>query len=371
MTTPLRQRIAALIAAQGPITIAQFMTLALHDRAAGYYATRDPFGAGGDFITAPEVSQMFGELIGLWLAQVWVDQGRPARPRLVELGPGRGSLMSDALRALRLVPAFRDALEVVLVEASPVLRDIQREVLKDCGVAVRWTENFDTALTDRPLFLVANEFFDALPIHQYVKSEIGWCERMVTLDSEGAPAFALAPVAIPNARLPANRDGAPRGGVYEQCLAGEALMEEIAYAIAARGGGALIVDYGYEAVGFSETLQAVADHKYVDTLANPGASDLSAHVDFKALGDAVVRGGASACGPVAQGDLLVALGIVQRAERLAAQQSPGGIKSARYTLGDTPNLRGQLDKLIQPEQMGTLFKALAVVPRRAPMPPGF
>ncbi|HEX4301358.1 MAG TPA: SAM-dependent methyltransferase [Rhizomicrobium sp.] len=369
--TPLGERIAALIAAQGPMSIAQFMTLTLLDAKDGYYATRDPFGARGDFITAPEVSQMFGELLGLWLAQVWQDQGRPARPRLVELGPGRGTLMNDALRALRLVPAFRDALDVVLVEASPVLRDLQRETLKDCGVAVRWAENFDTALADRPLFLLANEFFDALPIHQYVKSESGWHERMVTLDADGALVFVLAPVAISNARLPANRDGAPRGGVYEQCLAGEALMEEIARAIAAQGGAALIVDYGYDAAGFAETLQAVADHKYAELLAEPGASDLSAHVDFNALGDAVVRGGASVCGPVGQGEFLLALGIVQRADRLVQKQTIGGDWRHRDHLGDSPDIRRQLEKLILPEQMGTLFKALAVVPRTAPMPPGF
>ncbi len=353
--TPLGQRIAALIASQGPISIAEFMTLALHDRDAGYYATRDPFGAAGDFITAPEISQMFGELIGLWLAQVWQDQGRPARPLLVELGPGRGTLMADALRALRLVPDFRDGLEVVLVEASAVLRTAQQEALQGCGVAVRWSENFDASRAGRPLFLVANEFFDALPIRQYVKSERGWCERMVTLGADGALAFALSPVAISNAAVPADRGGAPRGAVYETAPGGEALMEEIAHAVARQGGAALVIDYGHDTPGFGETLQAVAGHRFADVLAAPGASDLSAHVDFRALGDAAVRGGAAACGPVGQGELLKALGIVQRAGRL----------------GDTPYVRKQLERLILPEQMGILFKALAVVPKSAPTPPGF
>jgi SAM-dependent MidA family methyltransferase len=355
--TPLGQRIAALIASEGPMSIAQFMTLALHDRAAGYYATRDPFGTDGDFITAPEISQMFGELIGLWLAQVWEDQGRPARPLLVELGPGRGTLMADALRALRLVPDFRNSLEVVLVEASPVLRAAQQEMLAESGVALRWTEGFEATPADRPLFLIANEFFDALPIRQYVKSEAGWCERMVTLDANGALAFALSPVAISGARVPANRDGAPRGGVYECSPGGEALMEEIAHGIARRGGGAIVIDYGYDQPGFGETLQAVARHRFAGVLADPGASDLSAHVDFRSLGDAVVRGGASVCGPVGQGEWLLALGIVQRAERLSQNHLDG--------------MTEQLDRLLNPDRMGTLFKALAVMPKGAPTPPGF
>ena len=353
--TPLSRRIAALIAAQGPISIAEFMTLSLHDREAGYYATRDPLGVEGDFITAPEISQMFGELLGLWLAQVWHDQGNPKRPQLVELGPGRGTLMADALRALKLVPAFRDSLEVVLVEASPALRKVQQETLRDCGVAIRWADSFDLSLAGRPVFLVANEFFDALPIRQYVKTERGWCERMVTLDQNGGLAFALAPTALPAGLVPASRDGAPLGGVYEMSSTGEAIGEEIAHAIARDGGAAIIVDYGYGTPGFGETLQAVASHKFADVLTDPGSSDLSAHVDFTALGAAAMHGGASVCGPVEQGAFLVALGIVERAERLSRVK----------------NMTDQLDRLIKPDQMGRLFKVLAIVPKSAPTPPGF
>ncbi len=184
--TTLAARIAALIGAEGPISVAQYMTLALLDPAFGYYATRDPLGAQGDFLTAPETSQMFGELVGLWLAQAWLDQGKPARPALVELGPGHGTLMADALRALKLVPDFRAALEVVLVEASPVLAAQQRESLSGTDVPIRWAASLTDVPADRPLFLVANEFFDALPIRQYVKTPRGWCERMVTLDASGA-----------------------------------------------------------------------------------------------------------------------------------------------------------------------------------------
>jgi len=358
--TPLGRRIAALIGAQGPISIAQFMALALHDPLNGYYATRDPLGAEGDFITAPEISQMFGELIGLWLAQTWHDQGKPARPRLVELGPGRGTLLRDALRAMTLMPEFRDQLEVVLVEMSPALRRVQETVLKDCGVPLRWVESFGSLAADRPLYLVANEFFDALPIRQYVRAERGWCERMVTADADGTLGFALSPVAATG--IPADRDGAPMGGVYEASTAGAALAETIAHVIAARGGAALIVDYGYEAAGFGETLQAVASHNFAGVLDRPGESDLSAHVDFSLLADAAARGGANAWGAVEQGDFLRELGIEQRALRLA--HGDDGMRAV---------LNAQVERLTYADQgrMGALFKALAIVPRGAPTPPGF
>jgi NADH dehydrogenase [ubiquinone] 1 alpha subcomplex assembly factor 7 len=349
--TPVGETIKALIAIQGPISIAEFMTIALHDPSGGYYATRDPFGAQGDFVTAPEISQMFGELIGLWIGQTWMDQGAPAWPLLVELGPGRGALMRDALRALKLVPKLRSGLEAVLIEASPVLRRQQQETLADSGVTVQWADSFEAVAKDRPLFLIANEFFDALPIRQYVKTERGWCERMVTLDEAGALAFALSPVAVAEGRLPADRLHAPLGGFYETSPASEALTEDIADRVARLGGAALIVDYGYDAPGFGETLQAMARHKFTNVLSAPGACDLSAHVDFAALAAAASRGGARACGPVGQGAFLTALGIAQRAEKLNAQ-------AAR-------------DRLTAPEQMGSLFKALAIVPDTAPTPAGF
>jgi SAM-dependent MidA family methyltransferase len=356
--TALGSRIASLIASQGPIPLPEFMTLALLDPVSGYYATRAPIGT--DFITAPEVSQMFGELVGLWLAQCWRDQGKPKRPLLVELGPGRGTLMADALRAMKLMPEFRDQLEVVLVEASPVLTAQQRTTLGDCGVAVRWAGAFEMVPKDRPLFLIANEFFDALPIRQYVRTERGWNERMVTADANGALGFALSPVVVPAANVPASRDGAPIGGVYETSPAGEALVEEIAHRIAQSGGAALIVDYGYAEPGFGETLQAVRSHSFAEVLREPGAVDLSAHVDFTALGDAAARGGASVCGPVEQNGLLLALGIEARAKVLAARNP-----------GMRDQLTAQVERLCNLDQMGELFKAIAIVPKSAPTPPGF
>jgi NADH dehydrogenase [ubiquinone] 1 alpha subcomplex assembly factor 7 len=344
----LAARIAGLIQAQGPLSVAQFMTMALHDPQYGYYATRDPLGARGDFITAPEISQMFGELLGLWIAQCWHDQGKPSPARLVELGPGRGTLMADALRAARLMPEFLAAIEIVLVESNPVLRSVQRETLK--GYPTSWSDRFEEP--DHPLFLLANEFFDALPIRQCVKTERGWCERMVTLDATGTLAFALAPQPLPAELLPPNRDNAPLGAVYETAPAATALAEEIAQSIARKGGAALIVDYGYgAAAGFGETLQAVGGHAFKSALESPGDVDLSAHVDFAAFGDAARANNTAVYGPIDQGDFLGALGIVGRGARLGQV--------------------GAMERLISPDQMGTLFKVLAILPNGTPRPAGF
>ncbi len=350
----LRDRIAALIANQGPISIAEYMTLVLP----AYYATRDPLGSEGDFITSPEVSQMFGELIGLWLAQAWHDQGKPARSLLVEMGPGRGTLMADALRAMKLMPELRDTLEVVLVEISPVLRNVQKETLTDSGLPVRWADSLEDVPRDRPLFLIANEFFDALPIRQYVRTDRGWCERMVMLDARGELVFGIAPVAISAGRVP--RDGAPLGAIYETSPPGDALAEEIAFRIAHHGGAALVIDYGYSAdAGFAETLQAVKSHSFAGVMNDPGNSDLSAHVDFAALSAAARRGGASVAGPVSQGDFLDGLGIRQRADALA------NVRGA-----DPEKIYRQVARLIDDDQMGTLFKVISILPPNAPKPPG-
>ncbi len=353
----LRERIAALIAAQGPISVAQYMTLALHDAEGGYYATRDPFGQAGDFVTAPEISQMFGEMLGLWLGQVWMDQGSPKNTHLVELGPGRGTLMADALRALKRVPGFCDQVQVVLVEASPTLRAVQKTRLEGSGAHIRWTNHFDVA--DVPLLLIANEFFDALPIRQYVKTAHGWCERMV-VEKNGALDFALAPQITPAAAIPASRAGAPEGGVYEVAPAATALVAEIARIIAAQGGAALLLDYGYDIIGFGETLQAVRHHKPQALLADPGQSDLSAHVDFAALTEAARQQGVAIHGPKGQGAFLESLGIGARAKRLAKvnPEQAGQVNQA-------------LNRLTAPDEMGTLFQAMALSPSGAPPLPGF
>jgi NADH dehydrogenase [ubiquinone] 1 alpha subcomplex assembly factor 7 len=350
----LGQRIARMIAAQGPMSIAQFMTLALHDPRDGYYATRDPLGA--DFITAPEISQAFGELLGLWCAKAWHDQGKPRPARLVELGPGRGTLMADALRAARLMPEFLDAIEVVLVETSPVLAAAQKDALKDCKHPLRWVQSATELAHDRPQFTIANEFLDALPIQQFVMTGKGWSERMVGVDASGALTFMLAPVAW-NFSVPPERGEAAPGAVYEFSSAAIALVEDIARGIAHTGGAALFIDYGYKGFGFGETLQTVGDNKYKAILDTPGAVDISAHVDFGAMARAAAAGGAKTYGPIGQGEFLANLGIRER-EASLRRIGQGGMSLA-------------IERLTDAEEMGTLFKALAILPASAPVPSGF
>jgi SAM-dependent MidA family methyltransferase len=267
--------------------------------------------------------------------------------------------MADTLRAAKLDPHFLTSVEVVLIETSARLREAQTEKLKGMPVAIRWLEQFSDSLADRPLFLLANEFFDALPIRQFSFTERGWCERMVGAEKAGALAFGLSPASLP-LQIPAERGTPEHGAVYETCPVGEELAAQMAHIVAQKGGAALIVDYGYDAdAGFGETLQAVAEHGYAGVLDNPGEADLSAHVNFAALARAAVRAGAKAYGPVQQGEFLLSLGIVQRAEALS-----------RNHLGQS-GIGRQLDRLVEPDQMGTLFKALAIVPVNAPTPPGF
>jgi SAM-dependent MidA family methyltransferase len=357
--SPLGQKIARLIEAQGPIPISQFMMLALHDPEHGVYAARDAIGREGDFITAPEISQMFGELIGLWVLETWRQQGCPKRIRLAEFGPGHGTLMKDVLRAARLDANFLAAVDVMLIETSPALTAIQAQTLKTAPVTPRWSEKIGDALNDTPLFLLANEFFDALPIHQYAKTEQGWHERMVVADG-GALDFALAPMAVPGLAIPEDRGPAETGAIFETSPAASALAEEIAAHIAQKGGAALIVDYGHAGTGFGETLQAIARHKAAPLLDAPGTADLSAHVDFAAIAQAAERGGAKAYGPMDQGTFLESLGLAQRAQQLA-KKNPAQAQTvdAAYR------------RLTAADQMGKLFKALAILPPAAPAPPGF
>ncbi|HEY2069564.1 MAG TPA: SAM-dependent methyltransferase [Rhizomicrobium sp.] len=348
----LATRIASLIQAQGPITVAQYMTQALHDPDYGYYAVGNPLGS--DFVTAPEITQVFGELLGLWAAQCWHDQGKPTPARLAELGPGRGTLMEDALRAASLMPEFCDAIEVVLVDSNPSLIAAQKETLEDAGI-IRWCGRFEDVGMDRPLFLIANEFFDAMAVRQFVMTERGWCERMVTLDDTGELAFALSPDPTPLS-LP-DRGPAEPGAVYETSPACEALAEEIALAVVHQGGGALIIDYGYGAgAPFGETLQALGGSQFKELLDSPGDNDLSAHVDFDMLARVARDNGAAVYGPIGQGAFLEALGARKRAEVLD-YSCPGEAAS--------------VERLISPDEMGVLFKVLAILPKTAPRPPGF
>jgi NADH dehydrogenase [ubiquinone] 1 alpha subcomplex assembly factor 7 len=349
----LADRVADLIRRDGPLRLDQYMDLALHDATHGYYATRDPLGAGGDFITAPEISQVFGELIGLWCAVTWQMLGCPTPLRLVELGPGRGTLMGDLLRAAGAVPGFRDAVSIHLVETSPVLRARQRALLGDKPV---WHAGLDQ-VPDGPMLLVANEFFDALPIRQFEKSAGIWRERRVGLDPAGGFAFVAGEEAPAGLIAPAVA-GAGDGAIAEICEAGRALAAAIGRRIAADGGAALIVDYGAERSRDGESLQAVKAHAYHPALDDPGAADLTAHVDFPALAGAAP--GVSAHGPVPQGMFLLRLGAAERIATLA-QASPD----------QAEQIRKAANRLIDPRQMGTLFKVLCLAPRSLPTPPGF
>src|SRR5262249_45263908 len=282
--TPLESEIRRTIAADGPIPVAQFMALALGHPAHGYYVTHDPFGVRGDFITAPEISQMFGELVGLWAAAAWTAMGRPGRVRLVELGPGRGTLMADALRAVKVVEDFCASLAFDLVEMSPLLRQRQEQALRDCSAPLHWHARFADVPEGDPLIVIANEFFDALPVHQAVRTPDGWHERMVGIGEDEKLMLALHPDPILNfSAMPLASVGtAPVGAIYE--WRSDALVTELAERLVRDGGAALIIDYGHCESACGETLQAVGRHGFAPLLERPGEVDLSAHVDFAALG---------------------------------------------------------------------------------------
>ena len=353
----LIDEIKAMIAAHGPITVERYMQLALQHPDFGYYMNRDPFGATGDFTTSPEISQMFGELIGLWAAEVWSSMGAPKSVRLVELGPGRGTLMSDALRAARIVPEFRDALDVWLVETSPTLAAIQHDLLVDSGAAISWAQSL-REVPQGPAIFVGNEILDALPVRQFRRVR-GQCrERTVSLNGEGELTFDFAP--IPKPLIIAN---APNGAILEVSPSGHRLMFELGTRLVKQGGAGLLIDYGHAATGFGDTLQALRAHRHVDPLAAPGDCDLTAHVDFAAMARSASATGAAVYGPIDQGDFLRAIGIDLRTKALAERASPERAEEFQRA-------RSRLVGKNQGE-MGTLFKAMAVADRKLRPPPGF
>lgn len=354
--TALAAEIRERIRREGPVSVAAYMELCLNHPGHGYYRRGRPIGAAGDFVTAPELSQMFGELIGLWCADAWRIMGRPSRVRLAELGPGRGTLLADALRAAGTVPAFRRAIDLHLVESSETLRAEQAARLGDAGPT--WHARFET-VPPGPVLVIANEFFDALPIRQFERVGDSWRERVVTVAPDsGALGFAVNCTACPGA---AGLGAAPAGSIIERAPAREALAATLATRIGTDGGAALIIDYGHERPGIGDTLQAVKRHRRHDVLADPGDADLTAHVDFSALAAAVRHAGAGTFGPVPQGAFLQALGIDARADRLrqsASAEQAAAIDAARR-------------RLVGADQMGTLFKALAIAHPALGAPPGF
>lgn len=352
----LEAHIRSLIADDGPITVERFMELALGHPEHGYYMNRDPFGASGDFTTAPEISQMFGELIGLWAAEVWATMGRPNPLRLVELGPGRGTLMSDALRAARVSPNFRAALDVTLVETSPTLAEIQHETLLTAGAPIAWVATLAEA-PEGPAIFIGNEFLDALPVRQYVRNHNRWRERVVWVDRSGAIAFA--PGRQPEPFIHAQGE---EGDIIETCPAAHRLVYELAGRLARQGGVALFIDYGHGVTTIGETLQAVRAHRIADVLAEPGECDLTAHVDFAAMARTARAAGAAVYGPVDQGDFLREIGLETRARALSERSPDRGqeFEQARRRLMGKDG-----------GEMGALFKVMAVAHRDLPPPPGF
>ncbi|WP_341368846.1 SAM-dependent methyltransferase [Yoonia sp. BS5-3] len=348
--TALGDLLVARIAQAGPISLADYMAECLMHPEHGYYATRDPLGVAGDFITAPEISQMFGELIGLVLAQTWIEQGKPGNCILAELGPGRGTLMADILRATRRVPGFHDAVAVHFVETSKPLRRKQAQLVPDAT----WHDQIDT-LPQVPLFLIANEFFDALPIRQFIREGGGWRERMIGAP-DGTLTFGLsdpAPLGALAHRLEDTQDG----DLVEYCPALPAITAEIDDRIATHGGAALIIDYGdWQSQG--DTLQALAGHARADVLAAPGAADLTAHVDFAAIAQGTQKATHSRL--TTQGVFLERLGITERAQALA-----------RNLTGDALDTHIKAHRrLTHPAEMGELFKVIGITPRDANPPPG-
>lgn len=357
--TPLAEILRARIRDGGPVDIGAFMDLALGHPAHGYYITRDPLGAKGDFTTAPEISQMFGELLGAWAADMWIKLGAPDPFSLIECGPGRGTLMADALRATARVPGFHAALRVHLVETSPALRERQEAALKDC--APLWHERFGDIPSDRPFILLANEFLDALPVRQIVKTDAGWAERVVTLDANGDFIFGLAPSA-PEFLASLVRFAARTGDVAEISPARVAFVRDVCRRMKAQKGAALFVDYGYDKAAPGETVQAVKNHAFAPVLCDIGNADLTAHVDFGAIVETASAEGIGIAGPAGQGDFLTRLGIRARAEALMqAAKSPAQARE----------IETALDRLVNPARMGGLFRTLALYEGAEQPPEGF
>lgn len=353
MTTPLAEKIKAIIRAQGPISVTDYFALCLADPEYGYYRTRDPFGRGGDFVTAPEVSQLFGEMFGIFLVHAWEKHLRPTRNvRIAEIGPGRGTMMSDMLRVVKkLAPALYDSATIHLVETSAVLREVQARTLDGHVGKVTWHDGFDEVPAGF-LLLAANEFFDAVPIRQFVKTQAGFRERLVALNGEDELTFVAGAGGIDPALLPLDHQAAALGSIAEVAPARAAIMQMLSDRLFNSGGTAVIIDYGHLASGLGDTLQAVLSHRFDPVLAHPGEADLTSHVDFSVLADVARARSIAVNGMMGQGEFLLRLGLLERAGTLGRGASPDQQAAIRAAV---ERLAGDGEG-----QMGALFKVMAV-----------
>jgi NADH dehydrogenase [ubiquinone] 1 alpha subcomplex assembly factor 7 len=348
---PLDAEIRRLIKIAGPMPVRHYMAMCLTHAQHGYYMTRDPLGSEGDFTTSPEISQMFGELIGLWMASVWRRMGSPNSLRLIELGPGRGTMMLDAIRAARVMPGFRSALSVHLVETSPALQQRQRQTLAGLETPCAWHATL-SEVPEGPTIVVANEFFDAVPVNQAVKKGAAWHERVIEADANGNLHFGIAPEPIPNfvITVPRAVRDAPNGAIFE--WRSNTMTVDLCRRIVNGGGAALMIDYGHVASAVGDTFQAVRKHGFANPLASPGLVDLTAHVDFQAITLDAETMGARVHGPIEQAEFLRRMGVDTRADALKAVVTPtkaDEIEAARLRL----TAGG-------PTGMGTLFKVLGL-----------
>ncbi len=365
--TELGKRLKRQIKTEGPISIAEYMAQCLLDPVLGYYPTRDPLGSEGDFITAPEISQMFGEVLGLWCLQSWKDMGSPARIQLVEFGPGRGIMMSDILRTAQLDSDFFEALSVTLIEASAALESVQGKTLKDCGVEVTWAKTLSD-IAALPTLILGNEYLDCLPIRQFIQKDRfagrrGWHERLVALDHEDRMVYGISPSAISESlgtQLPSGQETANNGDLLEVCPAFAQWVDALAEFMSRAPARALFIDYGPEMTEFGDTLQALKRHEKVGVFSAPGDTDLTARVDFSALTELCEAAGLKTFGPISQRAFLSKLGIELRAVALTRAKP-----DAR------PKILRQLHRLMDEQEMGSLFKAICIAPKDTEASLGF
>ncbi|WP_105428981.1 class I SAM-dependent methyltransferase [Neorhizobium sp. T6_25] len=352
MSTPLTEKIKTLIRTNGPISVTDYFALCLADPEYGYYRTREPFGRHGDFITAPEISQLFGEMIGVFMVHAWQQHGTPTGVRLVEIGPGRGTMMADMLRVIkRIAPRFFEDLHVHLVETSERLRGVQRITLEAFSTKISWHDSFED-IPEGFTLIAANELFDAIPIRQFIKTPTGFRERLVGLNADDELGFAVGIATLDPQLLPSPVAGIPDGTIFELSPARQAVMLTLCERLRTFGGTALIIDYGHLVTGFGDTLQAIRHHDYDPPLENPGEADLTSHVDFEDLARIAVSTGVHLNGGLHQGDFLFGLGLAERANALARDKEP---TEQRLIAAAVDRLAGE-----GAGKMGELFKVVAV-----------